>query len=129
MTICPIEIYVYYRRHHHGRPPKHNRAQQAFIEIDLLRECEVGVGSIARARIASDTTRAAVTPTQTDILQIAEKFPSTRYEDGPTNARMVVYSTIRAANRRLRMAGVAIVSSPRPRGGTYQIRPIGEGVR
>jgi hypothetical protein len=66
--MCPIEIYVNHQRHHHGRPPKHNRALQAFVGAHLLRERELGVDSITKAAIASGATRAAVSAALT-ILQ------------------------------------------------------------
>jgi hypothetical protein len=53
--MCPIEIYVNHQRHHRGRPPKYNRALQAFIGVHLLRKHELGVDSIAKAAIASGT--------------------------------------------------------------------------
>jgi hypothetical protein len=58
--MCPIEIYVNHQRHHRGRPPKYNRALQAFIGAHLLRERALGIDSITKAAIASGTTRAAV---------------------------------------------------------------------
>jgi len=60
-----ISTYVNNRlHHHHGRPPKRNRALQAFVAVYLLRERAFGIDTIVKAAVATGVTRAAVKAAQ-----------------------------------------------------------------
>jgi hypothetical protein len=57
--------------------------------------------------------------------QIVERVYSDRIDGGPLHAKTCIYLTIRAANLRLKSAGVEIASTTGARGGIYKIQPIG----
>jgi hypothetical protein len=57
--------------------------------------------------------------------EIAAQVYADRYDGGPLHAKTCIYLTIRAANRRLQAAHVAIVSTTQHRGGAYRVRAIG----
>ena len=84
--MCVIANFVNKQaRHHAGQPPGPNRALQAFIAAQLLRERKFGITSVTAAAIITDSSRVAVKDALT-ILQAEDEELVARVLKGRTTS-------------------------------------------